>query len=419
MSDQNLFYRFFRAKLGKIDSLIWVYIIAGALYLFSVWEHVPYGGGHIYSDISTVFQNRFCTDGSCSISLPYLHTFVEYPVVTGFFIYAMGLLGSFAPLYPSHDLLSNYYSWTAIFLAVPTFLSIGEIFRIGRILGVHSIRRRILLYFVATPTFVFMVLTNWYIIGVFFALLGLRKFLEGSRWISGALFGISAATNLVTAMPALGMIFAIKEKREAAIFMGAAVATVGAIYLPFFVLNPSFVSQFLTYEAGWYVEGNWMLLIMNSYNPMRHIIFPASFLILSFLIGVRGLHLRKRIALGASSQEWANYTVLMASLFAFNWLFSSYISTPQTNVMLVPFFALLPMSKYYGEFFAFDLANSLIIVWGFSQPFLVLGITLSHVMFGSPYHSPVQALEVVRSLWIGKFLIFDGLFSHRFSNFKL
>ena len=199
-------FRSLLKKMDRIDIRTWVYLIAGMLYLFGVWEHIPYGGGHIYSDIVTVYQNRFCPDGVCTTALPYVHVFVEYPVVTGVFMYLMGMLGRYVPFSTSQGLLINYYFWSALVLLIPTFLSISELFKIGEILGVKSLRKRILLYFVATPTFVFMVLTNWYVIGVFFALFGLRKFLEGNRWISGILLGISAATNLVTAMPALGMI---------------------------------------------------------------------------------------------------------------------------------------------------------------------------------------------------------------------
>lgn len=399
--------------LRGVDLRIWIYLAAGVLYIFSVWGHIPYGGDNLYSDIPVVFQTRFCPNGICNLALPYVHVFVEYPVVTGVFIYLMGLLGQCLPLSSPHNLVANYYFWTSIFLLIPTFLSIRELFKIGEILGVKSLRRRILFYFVVTPSFVFMVLTNWYIIGVFFALLGLRKFLQGSRWISGVLLGISAATNLVTAIPALGMILAVKDRKEAFRFIVGALVAVGVIYLPFFVLNPSFVSQFLTYQENWYVEGSWMLALITSHDPLRHILFPAAFILLSGAIIYKGLRIRQKFP--ASSNDWANYTVFMASLFSFAWLFSSYISTPQTNIMLLPFFTLLPMSKYYPEFLVYDTVNSLIDVWGFSQPLLVFGVTLSVASFGSPYESPIQALEVIKSLWIGKFLIYDGLLSSRFS----
>lgn len=403
-------------KLRRVDPRVWVYVIAGIVYLFGVWEHIPYGGGHLYSDIATVFQERFCPNGPCTTAFPYVHVFVEYPVVTGVFMYLMGLLGRYVPFSASQGLLPNYYFWTALFLLVPTFLSISEIFKIGDILGVKSLRRKTLLYFVVTPTFVFMVLTNWYIIGVFFALFGLRKFLQGSRWISGVLLGISAATNLVTAMPALGMILAVKDKRETVKFVVGALVAVGAIYLPIYVLNPSFISQFLSYQEDWYAEGSWMLAFINSYDPIRHYLFVGAFVLLSGAIIFKGMRIRRKISPeSAATSDWANYTVLMASLFSFAWFFSSYIATPQTNLVLLPFFVLLPMTKYYPEFLVFDAANSLIDVWGFSQPLLVLGITLHPVMFGTPYQSPIQALEVIKSVWIGKFLIYDGLLSPRFS----
>jgi hypothetical protein len=104
---------------------------------------------------------------------------------------------------------------------------------------------------------------------------------------------------------------------------------------------------------------------------------------------------------------------MMAALFSFDWLFSTYVATPQTNAMLLPFFVLAPIA-FYPEFLVFDAATSLIDVWGFSQPLLVLGITLHPVPFGSPLQSPIQALEAIKSLWIGKFLIYDGLLRSKF-----
>jgi hypothetical protein len=399
------------------DLRLWVYLIAGLLYVFGVFEHIPYGGGHIYSDIPTVFQTRFCPTGPCYLGFPYVHVFVEYPVITGVFIYTMGVLGQHIPLAASGSILSNYYFWTVLFLTLPTFLSINELFKIGEILGVKSPNRRIMLYFVATPSFVFMVLTNWYVIGVFFTLFGLRKFLQGSRWVSGIFLGVSAASNLITAIPALGMLFALRSGREVVKFVLGGIATFGVVYLPIYALNPSFVSQFLNYEANWYIEGSWMLAFFNSSDAIRHYLFPAAFVLLSAAIMYKGLKIRKKIVSlpnASSTQDWGNYTVYMAALFSFAWLFSSYISTPQTNLMLLPFFALLPMTKFYPEFLVFDAATSLIDVWGFSQPLLLLGITLHPVMFGSIRQSPIQALEVIRSIWIGKFLIYDGLTSGRF-----
>ncbi|MGI0092272.1 MAG: hypothetical protein ACREBS_11245 [Nitrososphaerales archaeon] len=397
------------------DRKTWVYLLAGAVYVFSVWEHIPYGGGHIYSDIISVFQNRFCPLGPCTTAIPYVHVFVEYPVVVGMLIYAMALFGRLIPLSANMDLLTNYYYYTAIFLAIPTFLTIRELFRLGELLGLKSGKRRTLLYFVATPSFVFMVLTNWYIIGVFFALFGLRKFRLGSTWFAGVFFGLSAATNLVTAMPALGMIFTSQNMRQRVKFVLGAVITVGVIYAPFLALNPSFITRFFDYQANWYVEGSWMLVLFPSDNPLRHVLFPLAFILLSGAILYKGFKVKMKVT---KIEDWRSLTVMMAGMFSFAWLFSSYISTPQTNLMLLPYFTLLPIA-FYPEFLVFDTANSLIDVWGFSQPLIIFGILLHPADFGSPEQSPIQALEVIRSVWIGKFLIYDGLLRSKFLSGKI
>jgi hypothetical protein len=398
--------QYLRPSAGRL----WAYYVAAVIYIFSVWEHIPYGGGHIYSDIVTVFQTRFCSTGPCIIALPYVHVFVEYPFIVGMFIYVMALLGQSAPILPSQGLLINYYIYSAIFLAFPTFLSIRELFKLGELLGLKSSRRRILLYFIITPTFVFMVLLNWYIIGVFFALFGLRKFLTGSTWVAGALLGLSAAANLITAVPALGLLLSSKDARAGGKFVCGALISFGLVCMPFLVASPSYFSQFVTYEANWYVEGSWMLLFIPIFDPLRHILFPVSFVVLGGLIVYKGLRVRRRARV---EEDWRSLAVMMAALFSFDWLFSSYVATPQTNAMLLPFFVLAPIA-FYPEFLAFDLATSLIDVWGFSQPLLILGITLHPVPFGSPFQSPIQALEAIKSLWIGKFLIYDGLLRSKF-----
>src|SRR6267378_6471618 len=68
-----------------------LYLVALAAYALGVWLHIPYGGGHVYSDLVTVFQVRECSSGQCVILIPYVQTFFEYPVVDSMFMYAMGI----------------------------------------------------------------------------------------------------------------------------------------------------------------------------------------------------------------------------------------------------------------------------------------------------------------------------------------
>ena len=89
----------------------------------------------------------------------------------------------------------------------------------GRLVGAGE--RRVYQYVVVTPTFLFLLLVNWYMIGVYFTMLGMRMFLQGRHTLSGVLYGVSAASNMVTAAPAIGLLFSLRSVKEALIFAEA------------------------------------------------------------------------------------------------------------------------------------------------------------------------------------------------------
>lgn len=438
----------------------WLFVAAGVLYLLGVWFHIPYGGGHIYSDIVTVFQNRLDNGYFAIQNLPLVNRFVEYLPITSYFMYFMGALGKYVPLSLPPDLMGDYYRYTTVFLVFPTFLLISELLKICDILGIRRKHRRTLLYYVATPSFIFMLLLNWYIIGVFFAIFGLRKFLQGSRWASGILLGLSVVSNLVTAVPVLGMFFFDGSGWKSRVrFLAGIGITILVVYLPLVAINSlphnyinsnggvvrfpfvfgntNFITEFLSYEQNWYIEGSWMLAFFNNLDPVRHVIFPVLFVSLSVLIlskwyriefvkntsvgqqdlkrhsFLRSSIFRIRISLRhpiQSERDRAKLIVTSSWLFTFAFLFSTYVFTPQMNMILLPFFVIAPITKRYWEFLAFDIVNSLVIVYGFSQPLLAFGINVPFpVQFGPVWVSPVQALAVIRSFWVGKFLLYDGL----------
>jgi hypothetical protein len=385
--------------------------IAASLYILGFWFHIPYGGGHVYSDLVTVFQNRLDATSFSINNLPYINTFIEYPPLTSCFIYLTGVLGAYLPLFPGSGIVYNYYVYSALFLSIPTLLMIPELMKICEILGIRRGSRRTLLFYAATPSFIFMILLNWYIIGVYFATFGLRKYLQGSRWASGLLFGISAGSNLVTAAPALGLLATAEKWRERAVFAFAIIASYLLINLPFIVANRALWLSFWSYESNWYIEGSWMLAFLNNESPLRHYIFPALLVALTAAILVGYSKQRKE---AVTKREKAILSVKVSSLLTFAYLFSTYVLTPQMNLMLLPFFVIAPLSRRYWEFVAFETVNALVILWGFSAPLLAFGINLpAPVLFGPVWVSPIQALAVIRSLWIGKFLIYDGLIRPR------
>ncbi len=397
-------------KQSRVHPDVLLFIVAGVLYLLGVWFHIPYGGGHIYSDIVSVFQNRLDNSYFSIQNLPFVNTFVEYPPITSYFMYSMGALAKLVPLSLPPNLMGDYYRYTTVFLVIPTFLLISELFKICDILGIKRKNRRTLLYYVATPSFIFMLLLNWYIIGVYFATYGLRKFLQGSRWTSGMLFGLSAGANLVTAAPAFGLFLSAYTWKERINFAIAGGATFLALNLPFIILNPGMWASFWTYHENWYIEGSWMLTFLNNLSSLRHLIFPLLFTILALAVVEKSPDLKKR---ALTQRDKAHLAVQLSWFLTFAFLFSTYVFTPQMNLILLPFFVIAPIVKRYWEFLAFDIVNSLVIVYGFSQPLLIFGITLNPVHFGAVWQSQVQALAVIRSFWVGKFLLYDGFVKMR------
>jgi hypothetical protein len=239
-----------------------------------------------------------------------------------------------------------------------------------------------------------LLLQNWYVIGVYLAMFGLRKFLQGNYKMSGILLGLSAASNLVTVVPAMGMFLAAKGLRNRAVFVVSALACYGAINLPFIAVNPSLWLSFWQFHTNWYIEGSWMLAFLSSFSPLRHYVFLA--LLLSLFAALSWISLKK-----------TNDAVNLSWLSTFAFLFSTYVFTPQMNLILLPFFAITPIVKRYWEFLAFDVINTLFIVLGFSQPLLIFGITYQFDVVS--YLAPVRWLAIARSIWLGKMLLFDGL----------
>jgi hypothetical protein len=391
--------------LSRSRFQVLVYSTTVALYLLGVWLHAPYHGGHIYSDITYVFQSRQClgyppqagqyvvVEKDCALTVPYLKSFIEYPVIAAMFLFGNAVIGGMV----AGNLLTNYYLFSALFLSIPTLLAVRELMRLIEMRGVS--RNRILWYFLVTPTFIYMTLLNWYMIGVCFTLIGVTRYLQGRTLSSGVLFGLSAASNFVTAVPAFGLFIASTGVKERARLAGSALLTYAAINAPFIILNSKMWQASFAYIYSWNIEDSWMQAILPSlYSPQRHAIPEVVF---AGVIAIM-LWLRYRNRVGDP--------LVFAFISMFGYTFATYIYTPQLNLALLPFFVLLPVSGYL-EFLAFDITNALIILVGFSQALLPLGIRYRNLV-PVTRGSVVWWIEVIRSVWEGRFTFFNGAWSY-------
>jgi hypothetical protein len=381
-----------------------VYLSALSLYIIGIWLHSPNSGGHVDADITKVFNERiwicqtspdypYAQTGNCDLSVPYVQSFEEYPVLVSMFMYTMGVWGRLLP----GDLLENYYLLTAAVLAIPTFLAIRELMKIVEMRGTS--RNRILWYFIVTPTFILMTLVNWYVIGVYFSLSGIRRYLQGgSRLWCGVLFGLSAASNFVTAVPALGLLMASRTMRERVILAVATLGTYAAINAPFIILRTGLWLQSFQFIYGWNIENSWMqAVLIDLYSPYRHLVPPIVFG--GFIVGMLWMRYR----------SGTRDPLVFAFVAMFGYTFATYVYPPTLNLMLLPFFVLLPVSRGLKEFLAFDFVNALIIILAFSEVLVPFGILYSDYFKPINYLSAVFWIEVIRSLWQGKFALVNGV----------
>lgn len=376
--------------------------------MLGAWLHLPYPG-HVYSGLVDVFQSRECLNlvedvpiygvhasPTCAITIPYVQSFIEFPVLSAMFFYVNATLGSLLP----GGLVANYYVLSASFLLFPTLLAVKELLTLAEMRTVS--RDRVLWYFVVTPSLIFMTLMSWYVIGVYLTLFGMRKYLSGSRGAAGVLFGLSAAFNLVTTAPAVGLLVASKGTRERVVLAVASLGTYGAINAPFVVLNAKqwFASWNFIYH--WNIEDSWMRAFLSLYSPDRHYIPP-------FVFGAVVV-----VMLWLKFKNRTTDPLVFAFIATFGYIFATYVDPPQLSLELLPFFVLLPVSSSYLEFLTFDTLNSLIIIAGFSLALYTPGPAYPNFqpIYWVEVHKSVAVwFGVIRSLWVGKFMLFNKSWS--------
>ena len=156
---------------------------------------------------------------------------IEYPVLTGVFMWIVGL--------PVSD-VDSYVLLSAVMLAPFGLLAA---YLLGRWTG-----RRALLW-AAAPALVLYAFHNWDLLVVAATVAGLWSWKQGRSSVAAALFGIGAALKmypLLFLVPlALERWFA-RDRKGAGVSLSVGVATVVLINLPFVLANPS--GWWATYE---------------------------------------------------------------------------------------------------------------------------------------------------------------------------
>lgn len=311
-------------KLLIVVLILVVSAISFARSLLGLIGIIPWHYG--YSDIFN--EDRIIPEAK---KIPYLEKPIEYPVITGFFIYFMWYFGK--------NLL-GYVVLTWIFLTIFTIITSLTLYKLVKILKID--KKRLFWFVIFAPSLIVFGVYNWDVIAIMFMVLAIY-FFHQNKHIYSAVFlslGFSAKLFPVVLLPIMLLKTDIKKSvKMVIVFLSA-----------FLLLNGYFIVNSLETWKTTYIfhslrepniDSIWALTGLST--SAINILSLALFLVFYFAL----IYNHKRydfIALSFAS-------VLL--LLIFNKIFS-----PQYILWLLPFFVLSNVTK--KVFYSLETSNLIV-----------------------------------------------------------
>lgn len=323
---------------------------------------IPWNYG--YSDIF----NEDRINPELGNKIPYLKTPVEYPLITGFFVYAMWHFGK--------NIL-GYSLLTGIFLSLCSVITAIALYGLCDIFEIR--KQKTYLFFIFAPSLMLFSIYNWDIIAVMFTVLALYSFSKSQFLLSGVFLslGFNAKLFPVILLPLMMLKTDFKNSvKMAAMFLIVSLALNG-----YFIVN-SFEVWKATYTFHAAREPN-----MDSTWALTHLgvdivnILSAALFLLAYLI------------LAFNHKKYDLVTISFMSILLF--LVFNKVFSPQFILWLLPFFVLSQaISK--KEFYLLEFLNIAVF---FSTAYWLLASRLDGILLIS------QISVVLRSLILA-YLVF-------------
>jgi hypothetical protein len=330
-----------RGILGKDPEYRIVMLSSCAFFALSALLHFPGRvGPPLYSDIINVFwfQRPYILTG-----IPYVSYLFEYPPLCGLILWA-GAWGSQGNV----DLYATIeFGILFLFMVLLTHV----LYRFLGSLGIEHNRQ--LLYVAFAPSFLIYGVYNFDIVQACLVTVCLYFFIVKRRLYSSALtLGLSIATKTAPILLVPLFLQELKGWRTRIKFLFTTAIVAIGMNFPFMIAN------FRMWLAGYEFIKNWQL--------------EDTFLVW-FFSNSSSWALAKEVSLGLiilSSLLIYIFTVrkpllVRAFLIIGVFILFSYIATPQMNIDLLPFFALVPLVPY-SVFLPFEVLNAGIILTWFS-----------------------------------------------------
>ena len=341
-----------------------VYIVTTVMFILSYWIHLPapFGPVSYYSDITYLYHVIFGGGGRwfthpSTYGVPYIDYFLEYPIIVGLCF----ALASLPRLFLNEPVaLLVFYHVMTLILYVATVICIRECILLSMRLGLPIYR--ILLFIPCTLSFIMYVVYNWDIIASAFMMMSIRLFLEEKYGKSALCLGLAIASKLIPGVLIIPVVLYLSRVRDIVKYVVIVLATYFTLNLPVMVVNFEGWMRFWNYHLSWYIEGSWLILIFEYYDPIARLVSKILFAIVMVVLMIY-VHVGK-VIIRCKCSNVASFIEVMF-LFIAGALFSSYVFTPQMSLLLYPLIAITP-SIPLTLLYAFDIPNAAIMMFWFT-----------------------------------------------------
>lgn len=299
-----------------------------------------------YSDIFNA--DRINTLAAAKI--PYIEQKIEYPVVTGFFIFFMWLLGKS---------LLGYAAFTFIFLILAAAITGLTLYKLAEHLNID--KSRIFIFFVFAPSMLVFGIYNWDIIAVMFMVLALYYFYKNKFAVCGILLSLGFNAKLFPILLLPIMLLKTNVKN------GIKIAS--AFLFTFLVLNIYFMAaSFDVWKATYAFHAERAPNIDSIWSLTGLGIQTINILSLA-LVSIFYLYLL------SNHRKCDLLSMSFASILLF--LFFNKIFSPQYTLWILPFFVVLTYSGKI-EYYSFEASNLIVFfsalnwIFALKQPFMII-----------------------------------------------
>ena len=261
--------------------------------------------------------------------LPYLERPIEYPLITGFFIYLMWYLGKS---------LLGYAIFTWIFLTIFAIIAAITLYKLCGLLKIG--KERIFWFYIFAPSLIVFGVYNWDVIAVMLTVLAVYFFYNNKHWHSAIFLSLGLNAKLFPVLILPFMLLKTNIKQGVKMF---SIFLITSLILNLYFIIYGFDVWKITYLFHGLREPNidsiWSLTNLNTgtVNMLSLVLFLASYLVLIFF-----------------HRKYDLISLSLASIALF--LIVNKIFSPQYILWLLPFFA-LSQTMTRKVFYSLETAN--------------------------------------------------------------